>query len=533
MKSFFRSGFFTVFILLLSIAFTKNAWSQIPASKYEFTVTLSDGVQLDCTKFVPNSSPPPNGYPCIICCHGYGLSKEDSYGLASDESAYGFYTFCYSMRGQGNSGGYSNLISTTEMNDLFQIIQYVKDDANTNDDRIAIIGGSQGGMIPFMAACNGANIRCLVTELASPEFASNWIANGCVKMTLLWTLSYDQSVVRYNENVKELRRLAVSEDRDDWNHLASELPRNRDFIDKVKDNKVPLLISNTWQDKFFNTLGMIKSRDLLQVPYRMYFGAVSGHGGDVDANEDRFHEQLVDKWFYFWLNDQNNNITKENKFIYDATSFAGNSLQFTRFESPVWPPKDVSDIKFYFAPYGKLSLSPNVDASQSSASLDNEVRDHSMTLLNAVYYNFTGSFESKFRKDEVRFDSDPLDKDTKMAGTPQVKLFYSSSADICQFNFQILEIGSDGTENFVTSVNYTDRNYQVQNIKDALIDGDSSSHIFRRGSRIRVIMTNLDTRTNDSFLRTFPYVLPVLRNGISKMFTYGDNSSYLLLQLSQ
>src|SRR5262249_8720994 len=149
--------------LLFFILLACRCYSQTPAAKYEFYITLSDGVQLDCTKFVPGTSPPPNGYPCIICCHGYGLNKEDSYGLASDESEYGFYTFCYSMRGQGNSGGYSNLISTTEMNDLMEVIQYVKDDANTNDDRIAVIGGSQGGMIPFMAACNGAKIRCLVT----------------------------------------------------------------------------------------------------------------------------------------------------------------------------------------------------------------------------------------------------------------------------------------------------------------------------------------------------------------------------------
>ena len=114
------------------------------------------------------------------------------------------------MRGQGNSGGYSNLISTTEMNDLLQVIDYVKKDANTNDERIAMTGGSQGGMIPFMAACYGAKVRCIVTELASPEFASNWIGNGCVKMTFLWTLSYDNSIVRYNDEVKQYRDWAVS-----------------------------------------------------------------------------------------------------------------------------------------------------------------------------------------------------------------------------------------------------------------------------------------------------------------------------------
>ena len=412
-----QSLLLTILINSLFLSFTIH--SQVPATKYEFFITLPDGVQLDCSKFVPATPPPANGYPCIICCHGYGLNKEDSYGIAEDESSYGFYMFCYSMRGQGHSGGLSNFISTTEMNDLMQVIQYVKDDANTNDERIAVIGGSQGGMIPFMAACNGAKIRCLVTELASSEFASDWIANGCIKMTFLWTLGYDESVVRYNEEVKQLRRWAVSDDKDDWDRLVTTLPVNRDYIDKVKNSQVHMLISNTWQDKFFNTNGMIKIKAELKVPYKMYFGAVSGHGGDVSEDEDRFHEKLVDDWFYYWLLDKPNNSAKGNKFIYTTTEFSGNSVVFSRFESPVWPPAGVNNIKFYFNPNNRLSSFQNSDAAQPFFNLRNEIRDPNMSLLNAVNYGFTGPFDSKFSKDEIKFDSDPLDKETRMVGTPQ------------------------------------------------------------------------------------------------------------------
>ncbi len=522
-----------LFCLLTVLLFANGSSnSQSNWTKYDFYITLQDGVQLDCTKFIPNTPPPPKGYPCTICCHGFGLSKEDNFRLAEDQAAYGTYALCYSMRGQGNSGGYSNLISTTEMNDLMQIIQYVKDDANTNDDRIAVTGGSQGGIIPFMAACYGANIRCLVTELASPEFASDWIANGCVKMTLLWSLSYDNSVVRYNDEVSQYRQWTVSDNREDWNKLAYNLPLNRDFIGRVKDSHVPMLISNTWQDKFFNSEGMIKIVNDLKAPYRMYFGAVLGHGGDVSADENEYHAGLVDKWFRYWLNDIQDNVLKEGRFIYASTSNDGGSISFTRFESPVWPPEGTRNVKFYLASGDRLSATPNNDASASYTSFQNDVTDPNMTLLNAVYMSFTGpAFDSKFRKDEIKFDSEPLDRDYKMVGAPQAELFYSSDANVCQYDLQIWQIFPDGTEDFVTCVDFTDRDYSPNDLREKLIDGEAYSHIFRKGSRIRLVVTNLDTRPDDKFLRTYPFVLPVLAPATNKIYMTTDKASYISVPL--
>ncbi len=518
---------FILFICLLNAANSQSKWT-----KYDFYITLSDGVQLDCTKFIPNVPPPPNGYPCTICCHGFGLSKEDNFHVAEDHANYGTYALCYSMRGQGNSGGFSNLISTTEMNDLLQVIQYVRDDANTNDDRIAITGGSQGGIIPFMAACNGAKIRCLVTELASPEFASDWIANGCVKITLLWSLSYDNSVVRYSDEVSQYRQWTVSNDKEDWNKLAYNLPKDRDFIDKVKDCQVPMLISNTWQDKFFNLQGMIKIINDLKPPYRMYFGAILGHGGDISPDESYYHGNLVDKWFRYWLNDSHTNVLNEGKFIYASTSNDGGTITFSRYESNVWPPEGTKNVKFYLNPGERLSSAPNNDASQKSVSFQNDVRDPKMNLLNAVYLSFTGSeFDSKFRKDEIKFDSDPLDRDYKMVGAPQANLYYSSDASICQYDLQIWQILPDGTEDFVTCIDYTDRDYSQNDLRQKLINGEAYSHIFRKGSRIRIIATNLDTRPNDKFLRTYPFVLPVLEPATNKIYMTPDYPSYVSIPL--
>src|SRR5437867_2236059 len=228
-------------------------------TRIDFFMTLTDGVILDCTKFYPNDSPPTGGWPSIIYCHGLGLDKYDELEEAEDQASYGFYTFVYTMRGHGNSTGQSNLISTMEMNDLLQVIQYVKNEIITNDNRVAMTGGSQGGIIPFMAVCYGANVRCIAPQLASPEFASSWIENGSIKMTFLWSVSYTPSIIRYNSLVSRFRGWILSSQRDKWDSLAYYLPQNRDFLNRVQYSQIPTLIYNGWQDRFFNTLGMISA----------------------------------------------------------------------------------------------------------------------------------------------------------------------------------------------------------------------------------------------------------------------------------
>ena len=86
-----RSKILKYSILLVSFLFlyVSGANAQSPPTRYDFSLTLSDGVQLDCSKFVPGGNAPSVGYPCIIFCHGYGRSKEDDLSEAEDQASYG------------------------------------------------------------------------------------------------------------------------------------------------------------------------------------------------------------------------------------------------------------------------------------------------------------------------------------------------------------------------------------------------------------------------------------------------------------
>ena len=499
--------------------------------RYDFNIITRDNVILDCTKFIPTAPKPKKGWPVMLYCHGYGDSKESELSTANDQAQFGYVTITYSMRGQGFSGGLSNLISTVEMKDLFQVVDYIKKEPFADSSKILILGASQGGIIPFMAACNGLKVLSVISDLASPEFASSWIENGSIKMTFFWSVDYDSSIVRYDNEVDKLRDWALSNEKSAWDSLAYNLPIGRDYLNLVSQCKIPVLITNAWQDRFFNATGMIKAASLLKVPFMEYIGAVDGHGSDTSTNENNFTSGWDNNWMQYWLNSSLN--ARKDSLIYQFASShfprINNVWSFSHFSSRVWPPENYSPMNLYFHTDGKLSELTD-SAGNDSTGFGNYITDTSLTMRQAINVSFKGElFNSAFKKDIREFETDPLTTELQFTGVPKLHLYYSSTAEVCQYNLQIWEVTPRGESYFVTRINYTDRHYVPGQIKNQIIDGPAYSHIFMKGDRIRVVFTNLDNQPDDAFLAQSPYVLPVLENGYNTIYSGKDKQSYLEL----
>ncbi len=496
--------------------------------RYDLNIITTDNIILDCTKFIPASPKPPKGWPVIIYCHGYGDSKESELATAKDQAQFGYVTFAYSMRGQGFSTGLSNLISTTEMKDLFQVVDFLKKDTLTDSSRVLILGASQGGIIPFMAACNGLNVLTVMTDLGSPEFASSWIENGSIKMTFFWSVDYDTSIVRYDERVVKLRDWSLSNEKGAWDSLYTNLPQGRDYLDKVSQCKVPILFTNAWQDRFFNASGAIHAASKLKVPFMAYIGAVDGHGADTSTNENNFTSTMDNNWMKFWLNTSRTGFPDSAIYQFASSHLPKINSQwsFSHFSSKVWPPENYLPLKLYFH-QGKLMEEPE-SSHVDSSGFRNYVVDTAITMRQAINVSFKGElFNSAFRKDMLEFETEPLKTNLQFTGVPKLNLYYSSSSDVCQFNAQIWEVTPSGDSALVTRINYTDRYVIPGKMKNQEISGAAYSHIFRKGDRIRIIFTNLDTQPYDLFLSSNPYVLPVLKNGYNTIYTGADNQTYL------
>lgn len=557
-----RHALLSIFLFLLMLAGSRNQFSQyIPrhldsydmksfmlpnvsqgangldsVRRYDFTIKLRDGVLLDCLKYIPYGvTPPSGGFPTVMMCHGYGDNKNTLAGFCHDQAQYGYYTMTYSMRGQGVSGGLSNLISTTEMKDLLEVITYLKKDSlnGSNPTNILIMGGSQGGLIPFMAACNGAPVKTIISALAPPNFASSWIENGSIKMTLLWTVSYTPDTARYNSTVSQFSKWIYANNKSKWDSLAYWLPVGRDFMNQVGNNHVPMIIEGSWQDKFFNADGLVQAAGLMTAPFRLYIGAVQGHGGDHSATEDAWHMQFFNDWFFYWLFGVQNGELTAPKYEYAATvaPYTNGAWTFKHDSSTVAFSQITSTKRFYFR--SNHTLTATNPGGYSLLTLKNYVTG-GLTMQQAVNDEFTGpDFNSKFKKDSIVFETTPFTSRMKLLGTPNIQLTYLSSANtFCQYNFQVDEVDPAGKVNLVTRGNFTDRNYLSNSKRKVTFKAQAHSHIFSTGYKMRIIITNLDWCKNDSaFMGTNPFVLPVLNSGSNTV--YCDGTTYIDLPVTQ
>ncbi len=496
--------------------------ASVTVTRTDFVVTMKDGTKLDALKFIPVGAPPAGGWPTVIFVHGYGDNKETLAGFAKAQAEYGYYTTTFSMRGQGNSTGLSNLISTIEANDMIQFVTAVKKDSvnGSSPNNILIMGGSQGGLVPYMACSMGMNVRTIISALAPPNFATSWIENGSIKMTFLWTIEYPSDTARYTTQVDRMSNWVYSSSKQYWDSLAFWLPPGRDFMNIVQNNKVPLIMEGSWQDKFFNASGIIKAASLNNnSPFKLYLGAVQGHGGDHSPTEDQWHMNFFNDWFFYWLFNQQNGILTRAKYDFASTTYPVNIpyWSFIHDSSKVPFSQITSTYRLYFNTNSRLTSAPG---SSSSVTLRNQVTG-GLTMQEAVNAEFTGtSFNSKFKKASLTFTSSTLGADLKWLGTPMINLDYLSTASaFAQFNFQVYEVKSDGTQKFINRINYTDRNYSSNSRRNRLFEGQSHAHIFKAGSKIRIVITNLDTAPDDqSFFGTNPFVLPVLNNGTHSVY---------------
>ncbi len=499
-----------------------------------FTVTMPDGVIIDCLKWVPVITAPSGGWPTVIMVHGYGDSKETLSEFCRLQAEYGYYTMTFSVRGQGLSTGLSNLISRTEAEDLKRIVNFVRADVagGVGPDKIMIMGGSQGGLLPLMAASTGGlNVKAIINSVAPPNFASNWIENGCVKMTLLWTIGYTPDTAKYNSQVTRMTEWIYMDNKKGWDSLSYWLPKDRDFVTILGNNQVPVLIEASWQDKFFNADGWLQNIHRVNSPMTSYMGAVIGHGGDISANENTWHMDLFNNWFFQYLWGMQTNVLTQAKYQYASTTapFVAPYWSFTHDSSSTLL-KDISTpVRLYFNKNNKLKTTVNNSGwfLPDMEFLVNDVNSN-YTLKQAVLDEFKGTnFTSKFKEKRINYESSPLTASFEMTGTPTMKIDYVSIAKpFVQFNFQVYEVFPNGDARFVTRLNYMDRNNDFNCLpsrKQVTFRGQAHSHVFSTGSKIRIVLTNLDRTTEEAaFFNTNPFVLPSMDRGIHDLLLTGN-----------
>jgi predicted acyl esterase len=420
-------------VLLVLGSFTATARTTRDSS-----LVMSDGVHIETTLMVPpDSTRPASGFPVVVFIHGLGGNKDEIGLINTIITANGFASFTYSVRGQGTSGGLSTIMGPRELQDLRDIIAYVRTRPEINPDALGVAGGSQGGVHAWLAAINHLpGVRCIATLVAPPSYASDLAPNNCIKQELQAELTL--STVRFDPYRDRIKSFVFTENMDSIRAFMKE----RDLASFVDSVRIPVIQSLGWKDVLFQVNGAIRARSNLAsrgIPCWSYFGT-NGHSEPLNLPEYFFVVQGMLDWFHHWLIEPL--LTDvETPWV----TYADDSPGWPHRRTAVWPPTPASMLRLYPRPPGSalaldghLSTSPAAGENVFPFSL---TYDSSYTQARAWNEAYTGSaFLTAFQAKPVRFRSPAVTDTLDITGIPHARMVLRGDGGPFQANVRLYDV---------------------------------------------------------------------------------------------
>lgn len=120
--------------------------------------------------------------PVVLMCHGFAGNKVGKFRiyvqLAQRLAKAGIATLRFDFRGSGDSeGDFSDMTIDGEVSDVLKGLEFLRNEADIDHDRIGILGNSFGGAIAVLAAQRDGNIKSLVLLAAlfnSEPWKKHW-----------------------------------------------------------------------------------------------------------------------------------------------------------------------------------------------------------------------------------------------------------------------------------------------------------------------------------------------------------------------
>lgn len=143
--------------------------------KLEITIPR-DQEQIYGTLITPSQN---ENYSIVIFSHGYNGSGRDFEAMGEYLAKHNVAAFCYDFCG-GSVNSRSTMATTemtifTEKQDLFCVIDYIKNYSKADKKNIFIFGGSQGGLVSALVAEEARDdIRGLILLYPAMCIADNW-----------------------------------------------------------------------------------------------------------------------------------------------------------------------------------------------------------------------------------------------------------------------------------------------------------------------------------------------------------------------
>lgn len=170
--------------------------------------------------------------PLVICAHGLGGSYQSNAAYAEQLASHGMAAYCFEFRGGGgsrNDGDTTEMSVMTEVSDLEAILEAASVWEFVDEDRIVLLGTSQGGITSAIAAARHTDQvsglvlmypAFLVGDAVHEQFDSleevpdrfqfNWITAGRPYVEDMWDYDVYEEIGNYTGKVLLLHGSADS-----------------------------------------------------------------------------------------------------------------------------------------------------------------------------------------------------------------------------------------------------------------------------------------------------------------------------------
>jgi uncharacterized protein len=467
--------------------------------KIEQMIPMRDGVKLHTIIYAPKSHR--ESLPILLNRTPYGI--DNTYrgfpGSLQELIEEGFIFAFQDIRGKFKSEGQfvmqrpprgpGNPTAIDEGTDTYDTIDWMIKNVPRNNGRVGMFGTSYPGWLVVMAVIDPHPALKAVTELATPAdmfLGDDFHHNGAFRLSYGFEYAYELETSNVLTNFKFDRydtyqwylRLGALSNADakyfhgklpTWNNFVShpnydQFWQQQALVNQLKKVTVPIMhVAGWWDQEDF--YGPIKAYEILEKTDTNHMNyLVAGpwnHGGWNRATGDKlgnidfgtpasqyFRANILRPWFAYYLKDKG---TLEQP---EAITFETGSNRWTSFNA--WPPRaNVTQRNLYFHANGQLSFDP---ATGTQPQFDSYVSDpaHPVPYRQRPIeptYNPADQGGSRWstwlvedqrsvenRPDVLTWETEPLKKDTVIAGDIVAHLFASTSGTDCDWVVKLIDV---------------------------------------------------------------------------------------------
>lgn len=501
--------------LLIVFIFISNGCAQTQQDKvkekyekHEYQITMRDGKKLFTSVYTPRDKS--WKYPILMVRTPYSVAPygEDKYtgflGASPEFLDEGFIFVFQDVRGRFMSEGeFDNMRAyipnkkdksqVDESSDTYDTIEWLIKNIDNNNGKVGMWGSSYPGFYAIMGVIDAhPNLICV-----SPQAPiSDWFAgddmhhNGAFSVlmsfnffkgfgiprlepTTSWSKPVDYaSPDAYNffityTPIKKLNDELLKNEIPFWDTMSAHGTydyywKSRSNLQHLKNIKPALLIVGGWYDAedMYGPLHIYKTIEkndpknnsrIVMGPWThgawIYTKGDSLGDFSFDQNTaDFYRKEILLPFFKYYLKGEGD--LKLN----DAYVFNTGENKWNNYET--WPPKNVSEIKYYFQPEEKLNSSLPKD--------DNSFTEYVSDPFNPVPY--TAKFEdsknfynrlhliedqryASARPDVITFETDALPENVTIAGPITADLFVSTTGTDADFVVKVIDVYPDDEKN--------------------------------------------------------------------------------------